>query len=212
MRGAFALRLACVLLALTGACVGAPSDAQVSATSPTAPLVRAHTPAFGAADAKVHIVEFLDPACEGCRAVHPVVKQLIAENRDRIRLWVRYVPQHRGADFAVKALEAARAQRRFGESLDVLYDRQDEWTRQHVVVPQQVLYVLSSVNGLDMDRLRRDMENPAFARMIEQDMADAQALRIVQTPAVFINGKPLTEYSFAALRAQVRQEVVAQYP
>jgi len=43
-------------------------------------------------------------------------------------------------------------------------------------------------------------------------MADAKVLRIVQTPAVFINGEPLTEYSFAALRAQVRQEVAARYP
>jgi protein-disulfide isomerase len=174
--------------------------------------MRPHTPTLGPANAKVHLVEFLDPACEGCRAFYPVVKQIVAENPGRIRLWVRYVPIHRGADFAVKALEGARAQGRFWEALEILFARQDEWTRNHAVMPKEVLEVLSGVKGLDMERLRRDMSNPEFARIVEQDMADAKAAKIMQTPTFYINGKPLGEYSFDALRTQVRREVAAQYP
>src|SRR5579871_5954217 len=101
--------------------IGEEIRAQVSTAAPAAPLVRPHTPTLGPANAKVHLVEFLDPACEGCRAFYPVVKQLVAANPGKIRLWVRYVPIHRGADFVVKALEAARAQGKFWEALDLLF-------------------------------------------------------------------------------------------
>ena len=188
------------------------SDAQIPTATPAAPLVRPHTPTLGPANAKLHLVEFLDPACEGCRAFYPVVKQLIAENPGKIRLWVRYVPIHRGADFVVKALEAARAQGRFWEALDILFAKQDEWTRHHAVMPKQVLDVLSGVGGLDMERLRREMSNPEFARIAEQDMADAKAVKVMQTPTFYINGKALSEYTLEKLRSQVQLEIAAQYP
>lgn len=195
-----------------GAIVGcATAVAQTAGAAPAPPLIRPHTPTLGPANAKVHLVEFLDPACEGCRAFYPVVKQIIAENPGRVRLWVRYVTIHRGTDFVVKALEAARLQEQFWESLELLFAKQEEWTRNHAVVPKQVLEVLSGVKGLDMERLKRDMDKPEFARIVEQDMADAKAVKVMQTPTFYINGKPLSEHGFDQLRAQVRQEVAAQY-
>ena len=200
------------LVALSASVLSGVSDAQIPTATPAAPLVRSHTPTLGPANAKVHLVEFLDPACEGCRAFYPVVKQLIAENPGKIRLWVRYVPIHRGADFVVKALEAARAQGRFMEALDILFAKQDEWTRHHAVMPKQVLDVLSGIGGLDMERLRREMSNPEFARIAEQDMADAKAVKVMQTPTFYINGKALSEYTLEKLRSQVQLEIAAQYP
>ena len=67
------------------------------------------------------------------------------------------------------------------------------------------------VGGLDMERLRRDMSNPESARIAEQDMADAKAVKVMQTPTFYINGKPLTEYGFEQLRTRVKQEIAAQY-
>ena len=161
--------------------IGEPG-AQPVAVAPASPLVRPHTPTLGPANAKVHIVEFLDPACEACRAFYPVVKRIMAENPGRVRLWIRYVPIHRGADLVVKALEAARRQDRFWESLELLFEKQDEWTRHHTVMPKQVLEALSGVKGLDVDRVRQEMSDPAFARIAEQDMADAKAVKVLQTP------------------------------
>ena len=60
------------------------SAAQVSSAAPAPPLIRPHTPTLGPANAKVHLVEFLDPACEGCRAFYPVVKQIIESWGGRI--------------------------------------------------------------------------------------------------------------------------------
>src|SRR3546814_2889409 len=39
-----------------------------TADTPASELVRMHSPVFGAASAKVTIVEFFDPSCETCRA------------------------------------------------------------------------------------------------------------------------------------------------
>ena len=114
-----------LLLAFIALGFGASVSAQVPAAAPAPPLIRPHTPTLGPANAKVHVVEFLDPACEGCRAFYPVVKQLMSENPGRIRLWVRYVPIHKGSDFVVKALEAARAHGKFWEGLGLLFAKQD---------------------------------------------------------------------------------------
>ena len=43
-----------------------------------AALASAHSPSLGSADAKVHIVEFLDPACETCAEFYPQVKRMMA--------------------------------------------------------------------------------------------------------------------------------------
>ena len=51
-----------------------------------AALDSAHSPSLGSADAKVHIVEFLDPACETCAEFYPQVKRMMAAHPDRIRL------------------------------------------------------------------------------------------------------------------------------
>ena len=52
-------------------------------------LASEHSPSIGDPGAKVHIVEFLDPACETCALFYPMVKGWINEAPGRIRLSVR---------------------------------------------------------------------------------------------------------------------------
>jgi protein-disulfide isomerase len=173
-------------------------------------LLRFHAPSLGSADAKVHIVEFLDPACEGCRAFHPVVKQVLAENAGRVKLWVRHVPFHRNADFAVRVLEASRKQGKYWEVLGRLFDTQPSWAVNHVVQPNLVMQQVGNL-GLDLERLRRDMADPEIDRLMGLDLADAKALRVRQTPTFYVNGRPLEKHGFDELKELVRSEVTAQY-
>ena len=83
-------------------------------------LTRFHSPTFGDPAAKVEIVEFFDPACEACRAMYPFVKKLLAEHSGRVRLTLRYVPFHKGADEIVTLLEAARRLGKEPQALEVL--------------------------------------------------------------------------------------------
>jgi protein-disulfide isomerase len=51
-----------------------------------AALESREAPTLGSPDARVHVVEFLDPACETCALFFPIVKELMAEHPGRIRL------------------------------------------------------------------------------------------------------------------------------
>jgi len=72
--------------------------------------VRDYSPVIGLENAPVTIVEFFDPSCEGCRAMYPYVKEILAEYPDNVRLVLRYVLFHGGSEEAVRILEAARNQ------------------------------------------------------------------------------------------------------
>ena len=49
-------------------------------------LMRPYSPIMGPEDAPVTIVEFFDPACEACRAFYPIIKDIMAEHGDQVRV------------------------------------------------------------------------------------------------------------------------------
>lgn len=171
-------------------------------------LVRFHSPSAGDAQASVHIVEFLDPACETCRDFYPLVKEMMAANPGRIRLSVRYAPFHQGSDQVVAMLEAARRQNKFWEALEALMGSQQAWVQQHVARPELAWNQLSSI-GLDMERLKNDMSTPDVERIIRQDLADAQTLNVTKTPEFFVNGKPLPSFGYKQLKQLVDEALAA---
>lgn len=173
-------------------------------------LLREHAPALGDPAAKVHIVEFLDPACETCAAFYPLVKQMLADNPGRIRLSLRHVPLHQGADDVVRALEASRRQDRYWQALEALFATQAQWTVRHVVHAERALRVLSMA-GLDMERLWADMSDSAVAERMAIDRRDAEALGVTKTPEYFVNGRQMTSFGRQQLQALVRSELDRAY-
>ena len=165
-------------------------------------LERAHAHTFGNPNAPVHIVEFFDPACETCRDFYPLVKKMMAANPDKIKLSMRYAPLHKGSDQVVKAIEAARKQGMFQQTLEALFASQGHWVVQHVSQPQLIWDPLSGL-PLDLRQLQADMESPAVTQVIAQDVADAKALNITKTPEFFVNGKPLPSFGYEPLKKLV---------
>lgn len=174
-------------------------------------LARPHAPTVGPPDAKVHIVEFLDPACEACRAMYPFVKQLMAANPGKIKLTVRHVAFHEGADFAVQVLEASKNQDKYWPTLERLLASQSRWAINHKVVPERVWAQLDGL-GLDPERLQRDMKDPAIGRNMGQDEADAKKLRVQKTPEYFVNGRQMATFGQEQLRQLVQEELTRSYP
>ncbi len=174
-------------------------------------FVRPHSVVLGAEGAKVFIVEFTDPACETCAVFSPILKRFMATYPERIRLVVRYAPFHEGSAGAVRVLEAAKMQGKFWETLDLLYRNQNVWTQHHQVFLDRIWQLLPQA-GLDLQRLEMDMADPRITTVIEQDLADAQALGVRKTPGFFVNGKPLEPFGEKALAALIAAEVRAQYP
>lgn len=173
-------------------------------------LLSAHAPTMGPATAKVHIVEFLDPACETCAAFYPHVKKLMADNPGRIKLSIRHVPFHQGSEHVVRVLEAARGQDKYWETLQAVFASQERWTVNHRVYPERVWPFLEGI-GLDLERVRRDMNAADIAARIEKDTADAQALNVTKTPEYFVNGRPMPRFGLEELQGLVKEELRSAY-
>jgi protein-disulfide isomerase len=171
-------------------------------------FVRGYAQRLGPRDAKVTLVEFLDPACESCAAMSPHVKAILDAHPGQVQLVLRYNPLHQGADTAVKMLEAARKQGKYWETLQLMFDTQSEWASHHHPAPEKLLELLPSL-GLDMPRLELEMQGMEIAHILLQDMADAKTLGVRRTPTFFVNGKPLPRFGLPQLQALVASEVAA---
>jgi protein-disulfide isomerase len=173
-------------------------------------LEREHAATAGKPDAKVHIVEFLDPACETCREFYPLVKKMLADNPDKIRLSVRLVAFHKDSDFVVKALEASKKQGKFWQVLERVLASQSIWTVQHVVKPELAWAQLAPL-GLNLDQLKADMESPEVIRAMALDAQDAKALKVTQTPEYFVNGRSMSTFGYEQLRQLVAEAIASAY-
>lgn len=153
-----------------------------------AQLVREDSPQAGPSDAPVTLVEFLDPECESCGAMYPIVEQIREDYGDRINFVVRYFPLHFNSVLAASAMEAAGRQDRYWEMYSLLFQRQREWGEQQT--SQRDLFVTyASELGLDIDAFTADLDDPAIQAKVERDQRDGVAFGVEGTPTFFINGQ-----------------------
>ncbi|MDP2003831.1 MAG: DsbA family protein [Desulfurivibrionaceae bacterium] len=174
-------------------------------------FIRKHSPTLGSDEAKVYLIEFMDPACETCSAFAPFVKKLMADNPGKIKFVLRYAPFHDGADYFVRILEAAKKQGKYWETLEVMYQSQPYWASHHNPQPALIWRFLPAA-GLDLEKLKNDMNDPAIGQIIAQDLADAKTLNVTKTPGFFVNGKPLVTFGDRELQQLLEAELEAQYP
>jgi len=174
-------------------------------------FVRDHSSTLGSAEAKVYLIEFMDPACETCADFFPLVKQIMDANPGKIKLVIRYAPFHDGSDYFVKILEAAKKQGKYWEILEIMYKTQSSWAIHHTPQPEMIWQFISQ-SGLDLEQLKKDIEDPAITKIIEQDLADAKILNVQKTPGFFVNGKPLQIFGYPELQELIQSEIKAYYP
>lgn len=168
--------------------------------------VRELSPVMGPADAPTTIVEFFDPSCEACRAFHPLVKNILAQYPDDVRVVFRYAAFHDGSDQAVGIIEAARRQDLFVPVLEALLDAQPEWAI-HGNPNLDRAWQAAAAAGLDLERAREDATTAEVAAVLRQDTSDVDALGVRQTPTFFVNGKSLQSFGPQQLIDLVSAEV-----
>lgn len=169
-------------------------------------LVRPHSPVMGRSDAPVTLVEFFDPACEACRAMYPIVKQILARYPEDVRLVIRYAAFHDGSEEVVRMLEVARLQGVFVPVLENLLLAQPAWAA-HGAPNLAAAWRAASAGGLDVTAARRDLPRPEINAVLQQDKADLGMVGVAQTPTFFVNGKPLPSFGVQQLVALVGTEV-----
>lgn len=187
---------------------GQSKDASRAQANSGGQFVRFHSPSFGNKDAKVVVVEWLDPECEGCRAMHPPVKKIILQYRDRVHFVVRYIPFHKNSLYAAAVLEEAREFGKFEEALDIIFARQPEWGSHSAPRPDLIPTYLKPL-GIPPERLDPAHVIPKHRQKIKIDEEDGLKVGVRVTPSFFINGQPLPELGEEQLRAAIEKALRA---
>jgi protein-disulfide isomerase len=168
-------------------------------------LVKSYSPSLGNPDAKVTVVEYLDPECESCAAFYPVVKGLVNDYKDRLRFTVRYMLFHGNSKLAALATEAAGKQGKYWEMQGQLFYKTD-WTHQQTPQNEKFEKIAGEL-GLDLEKFKADMKDPEILANIENDFKEGPSLGVNGTPTIFVNGRILGELSYKALRALIDEEL-----
>jgi len=181
-------------------------EAETSESALSDIFIRPHSPRFGNSMARVTVVEWLDPECEACRAMHPAMKRIIADYGDRVLFVVRYMPFHKGSMFAASALEEAREFGKFEEALTVLFEKQAEWGNHHHPRPELIPNYLAKL-GIPLAKLDREKLIAKHGEKIRLDQEDGDKVGVQGTPTFFVNELQLRELGEAELRAAIEKQL-----
>lgn len=158
-------------------------------------------PSQGAVNAPVTVVMFSDFQCPACSAAHPVLKKIIAEYAGKIRFVERDFPLtqiHENAFRAALAANAANAQGRFFEYIELLYNNQNS-------LDAASLKEFASKIGLDRKRFDTDLDGEKYAAEVRKDIEDGKRYGITGTPTIFVNGVKVRQLSAKAFRDAIEK-------
>jgi protein-disulfide isomerase len=155
-------------------------------------------PLKGTQTAAVTIVEFTDYQCPSCAATAPVLERLLGEYSGKVRLVVRDFPleQHTDAFKAAVAAEGAREQGKYWEYVALLMKNQT------ALGPDQ-LKAYASQLSLDRKRFDEALDSDKFADKVQRDLREGIKYGVAGTPAIFINGRLLTDRTYESLKAAI---------
>lgn len=165
----------------------------------------------GNPEAKLTIVEYSDLQCPACYAYYPVVKQLIENYGDDIRVVYRHFPLsqiHPNAELAAKATEAAGLQGKFWEMHDKLFDEQYAWA--NLSNAKEAFTGYAQELNLDVDRFSADLEGKDVERAVEEDYQSGNASNVSGTPTFFVNDQQITSPQGYEPFAQLIEEKLAE--
>ncbi|MCC6748085.1 MAG: thioredoxin domain-containing protein [Deltaproteobacteria bacterium] len=156
-------------------------------------------PRLGPEKARVVVVEYADFQCAHCAALSPVLKQVIAGEKEAA-LYFKVYPMGAGEPvIAARAALAAHRQGKFWPMQDRLFAAAEGHS-------QATVERIATELGLDLTRFRGDMLDAGKA--IDLHKIEGLRFGIKGTPALFINGKPYRLRRDAHhLRERIREEL-----
>ncbi len=158
-------------------------------------------PSQGKSSAPVTVIMFSDFQCSACGAVHPVLKSVLSGYGDKVRLVVRDFPltgMHENAFRAALAANAANAQGKFFEYIDVLYRNQE-------ALDGASLKKYAASLGLNIKQFELDLSSEKTAAEVRKDMADGANYGIQGTPTIFVNGIKVRRLSTDGFKTAIKK-------
>ena len=169
-----------------------PSMCRYDASSPRfeniEQLIRDYDPVFGPADAPVTVIEFLDPNCNHCKNLHPIMIALSESFPDSVRFVFKPVALVGGPTYSldeVMALWIANEHGLFKEMLDLQFEHQSPSTG---LSPDQLTDFASDI-GIDRGEFRDALVGGSYESLAREVRRFFEGMGLTGVPGVIIGGR-----------------------
>lgn len=142
----------------------------------------------GSADAPITIVEFADFQCPFCGKVQPVLKDVLAKYKGKVKLAYRDFPLspiHEHAEMAAEASRCALAQGKYWEMHDAMFADQAK-------LGEAALVKTAVGLGMNQDSFKSCLASAKYKTEVQQDFEAGTQAGVNATPTFFINGELLS--------------------
>lgn len=136
----------------------------------------------GNPNGSITLVEYFDYNCGYCKRAMPDVLKLVDEDKDLKIVMKEFPILGPGSMFAARAALASKKQGKYWEFHLALLQQRGSANEKSVLRLAEKL-------GLDIDKLKEDMDSNEIERIIQTNAAVAQSLGINGTPAFIIDDK-----------------------
>ena len=155
------------------------------------------SPVLGNSEGDVVLVEFFDYRCPYCRQMAGDLRRIVARDGN-VRLVMKELPILGPPSIrAARAALAAQKQGKYAAYHAALMEQPGDMSEPHLNRVAETL-------GLDVERLRRDMESDEISQMIQRNKDLARLLSIGGTPAFVIGGRVMP----GAVSAETLQRLI----
>jgi protein-disulfide isomerase len=142
------------------------------------------SPVGGNPDGDITLVEFFDYNCPYCRQMSPLMIQAEADDPQLRIVYKEFPILGPSSLLAAKAALAAKKQGKYVAFHRAVYQIRGP------VEESKVLDAAATL-GLDVDRMKADMQDPAAEAILDRNVKLAQALRITGTPGFVVGDQIL---------------------
>ncbi len=156
-------------------------------------------PVLGNPNGNVTLVEFFDYRCPYCKQMHAPIAQLASEDRQIRFVHIQLPILGPESVVAARAALASRVQNRYPQFHDALMAARGN-------LDEAAIIRIAQSAGLDIARLRADMNNPAIMAALDANRRLAEDLGVTGTPA-FVVGDRLVPGAVdpATLRGMIQE-------
>ena len=173
--------------------------------------VTVQTHSKGNENAAITLVEYSDFQCPACGAFQPTVNEVMAEFGDKVKFEYKHYPLvqiHPFAEPAARAAEAAGQQGKFFEYADILFAKQNEWSKS--TNPTGFFKKYAEELGLDLTKFAQHQKSSLLQGNIKANMLEARELGLTGTPSFYLNGVKMEVATFDDFKAKIKAAVNPQ--
>src|SRR3989449_3795286 len=161
-------------------------------------------PLRGPKEAPVTIVEFSDFQCPYCAGLESTLDQVLKAFPKEVNLIYKQFPLniHQYARQAAVASMAAHQQGKFWQLHDKMFQN-------FTAISEENIKKWAKEVGLNMGDFEKSMQSGTLETIVQKDIADGAAARVLGTPTLFVNGKRVQDRSFEGFKKTILEELAA---